>query len=88
MRSLERAVDLGCNFFDTAWAYGEGHSERLLGAAGAAIPTGGSTSPPRSRRRTASGRRAGEPLDDVFPPDHIRRYTEKSLRTSAWTRST
>ncbi len=31
MRSLERAVQLGCNFFDTAWAYGDGHSERLLG---------------------------------------------------------
>ncbi len=31
MRSLERAVELGCNFFDTAWAYGDGHSEGLLG---------------------------------------------------------
>ena len=31
MASLERAVELGCNFFDTAWAYGQGHSERLLG---------------------------------------------------------
>src|SRR5688572_10516508 len=29
--SLERSVELGCNFFDTAWAYGEGHSEKLLG---------------------------------------------------------
>src|SRR5216110_1637614 len=29
--SLERAVDLGCNFFDTAWVYGQGHSEKLLG---------------------------------------------------------
>ena len=29
--ALERAVALGCNFFDTAWAYGKGHSERLLG---------------------------------------------------------
>src|SRR3712207_8780801 len=29
--SLQRAVDLGCNFFDTAWAYGEGRSEALLG---------------------------------------------------------
>ena len=29
--SLERAVELGCTFFDTAWGYGEGHSERLLG---------------------------------------------------------
>src|SRR5512138_3720867 len=29
--ALQRAVDLGCNFFDTAWAYGAGHSEALLG---------------------------------------------------------
>ncbi len=29
--ALDRAVALGCNFFDTAWAYGEGRSERLLG---------------------------------------------------------
>ena len=31
IRSLQRAIDLGCNFFDTAWGYGEGHSEALLG---------------------------------------------------------
>ena len=31
LRSLDRAVELGCNFFDTAAAYGRGHSERLLG---------------------------------------------------------
>jgi aryl-alcohol dehydrogenase-like predicted oxidoreductase len=31
LASLQRAVDLGCNFFDTAWAYGEGKSEHLLG---------------------------------------------------------
>ena len=31
LRSLQRAVDLGCNFFDTAWGYGEGKSEGLLG---------------------------------------------------------
>jgi aryl-alcohol dehydrogenase-like predicted oxidoreductase len=30
-RSLDRAVAMGCNFFDTAWAYGEGRSEQLLG---------------------------------------------------------
>ena len=29
--SLDIAVDGGVNFFDTAWAYGRGHSERLLG---------------------------------------------------------
>ena len=31
LASLQRAIDLGCNFFDTAWAYGDGHSEELLG---------------------------------------------------------
>src|SRR5437588_3849035 len=31
LSALQRAVDLGCNFFDTALAYGEGHSESLLG---------------------------------------------------------
>ena len=31
LQSLQRAVDLGCNFFDTAWGYGAGHSEGLLG---------------------------------------------------------
>ena len=30
MDALRRAVDLGVNFFDTADAYGDGHSERLL----------------------------------------------------------
>src|SRR5205814_786708 len=30
LAALEQAIALGCNFFDTAWAYGQGHSERLL----------------------------------------------------------
>src|SRR5580698_9353831 len=29
--SLQLSIDLGCNFFDTAWAYGEGKSDGLLG---------------------------------------------------------
>ena len=37
LSSLERSVELGCNFFDTAWAYGGGHSESLLGRLGADI---------------------------------------------------
>src|SRR5260370_12804486 len=31
LASLQRAVDLGCSFFDTAWAYGDGRSGQLLG---------------------------------------------------------
>ena len=32
-RSLDRAIELGCSFFDTAFAYGMGKSEKLLGDA-------------------------------------------------------
>src|ERR1700746_2129077 len=31
MASLRRSIELGCNFFDTAWAYGDGKSEEILG---------------------------------------------------------
>ena len=31
LASLQLSVDQGCNFFDTAWAYGEGKSDGLLG---------------------------------------------------------
>lgn len=33
VRAIRRAVDLGVNFFDTADAYGTGHSEEVLGEA-------------------------------------------------------
>jgi aryl-alcohol dehydrogenase-like predicted oxidoreductase len=36
--SLNRAVELGCNFFDTAWGYGEGRSEEILGKLIKTIP--------------------------------------------------
>jgi len=80
-RSLDRAVELGCTFFDTAWAYGDGHSERLLGALlkrhpGRRLYTA-TKIPPKNRKWPA---RAEYPLDDVFPADYIREYTERSLR--------
>ena len=80
-RSLERAVRLGCNFFDTAWAYGEGHSERLLGRAGrGGIRTQrlyiATKIPPKNAKWPS---RAGFRSTTSFPPDHIREYTEKSL---------
>ncbi len=31
MLALQRSVELGCNFFDTAPGYGRGLSEQLLG---------------------------------------------------------
>ena len=78
--SLERAVASGCNFFDTAWAYGQGHSERLLGRLLRARPAtrlySATKIPPKNMRWPAS---ATDSLDDTFPPDHSREFTEKSL---------
>jgi aryl-alcohol dehydrogenase-like predicted oxidoreductase len=79
--SLDRAIALGCNFFDTAWAYGDGHSERLLGAAlkrhpGTALYIA-TKIPPKNRKWPA---RPAYALDEVFPADYIREYTEKSLK--------
>jgi aryl-alcohol dehydrogenase-like predicted oxidoreductase len=31
--TIRRALDLGCDFLDTADEYGQGHNERLIGAA-------------------------------------------------------
>lgn len=80
LKALERSVALGCNFFDTAYAYGAGRSERLLGQI-LRQPRDqriyvATKIPPKNNQWPA---RAQYPLRDVFPPDHIRAYTEKSL---------
>lgn len=80
MQSLDRAVDLGCNFFDTAWAYGDGHSEKLLGQllrrySNKKLYTA-TKIPPKSRKWPS---RRGYPLADNYPYDYIVEYTHKSL---------
>jgi aryl-alcohol dehydrogenase-like predicted oxidoreductase len=79
-RSLQLAVDLGCNFFDTAWAYGDGQSERLLGELLRQNPDrrlyAATKIPPKNRLWPP---RRDVPLDQVFPPDYIRDYAERSL---------
>ncbi|HEX7088128.1 MAG TPA: aldo/keto reductase [Vicinamibacterales bacterium] len=81
LRSLAEAIALGVNFFDTAWDYGSGHSERLLGQTLRAhrgtrlyIAT---KVPPKNQRWIQLD---DSTLDEVFPPDHIRRFTEDSLK--------
>ncbi len=81
LASLDAAIAGGCNFFDTAWAYGDGHSEELLGKtlkrhAGTRLYAA-TKIPPRNRKWPARPEYA---LDEVYPPDYIREYTEKSLR--------
>lgn len=80
MRALSLAVEQGCNFFDTAYAYGEGRSEQMLGRIVRANPTKrlitATKIPPKNQIWPS---RRGFKLKDVFPADHIRRMTEKSL---------
>jgi len=81
IESLQRSVELGCNFFDTAWAYGQGHSERLLGQLlrqnpGATLYTATKIPPKNSKwpsRREFS-------LEDCYPPKHIEDCVHRSLK--------
>ncbi len=78
--SLHRAIELGCNFFDTAWVYGNGRSEKLLGATLKSHPTQklivATKIPPKNMRWPA---RDSYRVEDTYPADHIRAFTEKSL---------
>jgi aryl-alcohol dehydrogenase-like predicted oxidoreductase len=79
-QSLQRAADLGCNFYDTAWAYGSGHSEKLLGELVRANPNKRlytATKLPPKNRQWPSRREFS--LDDCYPPDYIHAYVHKSL---------
>jgi aryl-alcohol dehydrogenase-like predicted oxidoreductase len=83
LKSLQRAVDLGCNFFDTAWAYGEGRSERLLGQivrANKAKKLYTATKIPPKNLQWPS--RRGTPLADCFPPEHIDKFVHSSLENA------
>lgn len=79
-KCLDQAVELGCNFFDTAWAYGRGISEQMLGALLKRHPGKRlyiATKIPPKNREWPPG--AEDTLDDAYPADHIREYTRKSL---------
>ena len=83
LKSLQLTVDLGCNFFDTAWAYGNGKSDGLLGEiltrnkfrnaknmplyAASKIPPMNDIWPATPEFK----------YSDVFPAKHVFEYTKK-----------
>lgn len=78
--ALDEAVRLGCTFFDTAWIYGRGHSEEMLGRLVGRHPDRRlrtATKPPPKDRRWPSTRDSR--LSDVYPPDHLWEYLHRSL---------
>ncbi len=80
VKALHRSVDLGLNFIDTALAYGDGHSEKLVGQlikerseriyVATKIPPKNEVWPAQS----------GTPVAETFPADHVIACTEQSLR--------
>jgi aryl-alcohol dehydrogenase-like predicted oxidoreductase len=80
LAAIERAIELGCTFFDPALATGTGRSARLLGTVLARHRSAqlrvATKIPPLNLKWPA---RAAYPVKEVFPPDHIRRSTEASL---------
>jgi aryl-alcohol dehydrogenase-like predicted oxidoreductase len=79
--SLCLAVQEGVTFFDTAWAYGEGASEKMLGRLLAAFPEkklfSASKIPPANRKWPALNTYS---IQEVFPKGYIRAYTLKTLQ--------
>ena len=78
LTTLKTARDNGINFFDTALAYGDGHSEQLLGRAfgksGEVIIA--SKVPPLNQVWPA---RNGTPLREVFPREYVLKSLDQSL---------
>ncbi|MGB3145309.1 MAG: aldo/keto reductase [Maribacter sp.] len=80
-KSLDLAVENGVNFFDTAWGYGEGHSEELLGDLVKRHPNTkiytASKIPPKNFQWPAKPEYR---FEDSYPMEHIMEYTHKTLR--------
>jgi len=81
--ALQRAVDLGCNFFDTAYAYGDGRSEDLLGKLIRANKDkklyAATKVPPKNGEFPTLPKYT---LEECYPPEHIEEFVHKSLKNA------
>ena len=81
--SLHASVELGCTFFDTAYAYGEGRSENLLGQIVRSNPSKklytATKVPPKNLQWPAA---ANSTLMDSYPPDHVEEFVHRSLENA------
>lgn len=80
LKALDMSVELGCNFYDTAWGYGAGASEQILGRlmkqhADKRLYCA-TKIPPKNFKWPS---KAHYTLEECFPAAHIIEYTEKSL---------
>lgn len=79
--ALHRSIESGINFFDTAWVYGNGHSEQLLGKLLKRYPNRriytATKIPPKSFRYPMNPEYK---LKEEYPSAHLVSYTKKSLK--------
>lgn len=85
LQSLQASVDLGCNFFDTAYVYGDGHSEKLLGQTVRANPQKrlytATKIPPKNLQWPAL---SDSTLKESYPPDHVEEFVHRSLKNAGF----
>ncbi len=80
LEALRLSVKGGCNFFDTAWAYGSGLSDKLLGKIIAEFPdkeiiVAGKV-PPKNFVWPGTSENT---ITETFPKKHVFEYVQKSL---------
>ncbi len=83
-RALHRFLDLGGNFIDTAYGYGDGHSEQVIGqvlrerkAGGHPEPIVASKVPPKTMQWPLLPHL---PVTDTYPVDWVVQCAERSLK--------
>lgn len=78
--ALQLALDSGINFFDTAFDYGKGHSEQLVGKFAKENPDSeiiiATKVPPKDQHWPA----VDDNVENVFPKDYVLEYAMKSYR--------
>ncbi len=76
--ALRLSTSLGCNFFDTAWDYGKGKSDELLGKLIKETPDkrlyAATKIPPMNEKWPA---KPDYKYEDVFPAAHVWKYTDQ-----------
>lgn len=78
--ALHQALDKGINFIDTAWVYGDGHSEKLIGSVVKERherPVIATKVPPMTWNWEGP---PGTPLASAFPSHWVRAKVEESLK--------
>jgi aryl-alcohol dehydrogenase-like predicted oxidoreductase len=83
LAALQRSVELGCNFFDTAYVYGNGRSEALLGRLVRANTDKklytATKVPPKNMAYPTLPEMT---LEECYPADHIEEFLHKSLKNA------